>query len=80
MSNGFAGRTGSEVSMDFVFSWSVMAATALVGWMELVGKEPEPGVRKSFSSSQWLSLSYEVQSCSLRRWYRNLEKLGFSCI
>ena len=80
MSNGFAGRTGSEVSMDFVFSWGVMAATALVGWMELVGKEPEPGVRKSYSSSQWLSLSYEVQSCSLRRWYRNLEKLGFSCI
>ena len=81
MSSGSAGRTGSEVSMDCVFSWTVMAATALVGCrMELVGQEPEPGVSKGFSSSQWLSLPYQVQSCSLRRWYRNLEKPSFSCI
>lgn len=52
MSNGFGGRTGSEVSMDRVFTWGVMAATALVGCRAGVG-----GVRARARGEQELQFS-----------------------
>ena len=60
MSNGFGGRTGSEVSMDPVFTWGVIAATALVGCRAGVrGTRARARCEQGLPCSQWLSPPYQ---------------------
>ena len=71
MSNGFGGRTGSEVSMYCIFPWGVMAATALVGCRAGVGGTRARAMcEQGLPSSQWFSPPYQ----RIGMWAEELEQ------
>ena len=79
MPGGFNRRTGSEVIVGFIFSWGMLAATALVvGTTDSKGLKPEPGVKWGFSYVRCQSELYQGRAQGSKGQRKSLMELGFS--